>query len=83
MPSILHGQEKHTSYGLYEKAIDTSSEEEETVVVGDIKRGNPNSKISEIGFLFGTMLVVGGLVFFFTHLLTNGPEKKFEDDNLT
>jgi hypothetical protein len=82
MPSILQDQDKHTSYGLYERTReDTSSDEDRTLIVGDIKQGDPNSKVSELGFLVGIMILVGGLIFMFTHLLANGPERKFQDDN--
>ena len=77
MPPLLSG---HSHYGMYEKR-DLSSEEDED----DEREWNsdrrpppdPNSRISEIGFLLGSFCVVGGFILLWTHFLMNGPTEKF------
>lgn len=70
---------EHNHYGVFERS--DSSEEEDRVIIkkGIRPTGNPDSRISEIGFLIGTIVFVGVLIFIFTQYILKGATKKFED----
>jgi hypothetical protein len=72
---------EHNHYGVFERS-ESSEEEDHAIIKKGIRpTGNPESRISEIGFLVGTVVVVGILIFIFTQFVLKGAKNKFEDDD--
>jgi hypothetical protein len=67
-------------YGVYSRpaSADESSDEDLRPVNG-LRPGDPNSSISEIGFLLGSLALVALFILFWTHVLMKSPLSKFDD----
>mmetsp|Transcript_29116 Transcript_29116/g.34323 ORF Transcript_29116/g.34323 Transcript_29116/m.34323 type:complete len:90 (-) Transcript_29116:175-444(-) len=72
---------EHNHYGVFERSDSSEDDEEPRTKKGIRPTGNPNSRISEMGFLLGTILFVAALIFFFTQYLLKGTKSKFEEDD--
>jgi hypothetical protein len=72
----LHG------YGVYARpASGDESSDEELKPVNGIRPGDPNSRISEIGFLMGTLALVAMFIMLWTHVLMKAPLSKFDNND--
>ena len=84
MPPLL---KEHNHYGVYEKAQADSSESDDDddihskVPASAVRAADPNSRLSEIGFLVGTACVVAGFIWLWLHLLMKEPLSKFDDES--
>jgi hypothetical protein len=75
MAPIL-GSKEQVNYGIYDRK--ESSEDEP--IIGSIRPPvDPNSRLSEIGFLVGTAIFVTGLIVIFTQFMV--PKHKFSDSD--
>lgn len=67
-------------YGVYSRpATSDESSDEELRPVNGIRPGDPNSGISEIGFLLGSLALVAIFILFWTHVLMKSPLSKFDN----
>jgi len=78
MPPLLND---HNHYGMYEKEkYESPSEDDEDMEYRvDLRPPvDPRSRVSELGFLVGSILTVAGFILFWTHFLMDGAKVKFE-----
>ncbi len=91
MPPVISSQ--HNTYGAYEKKGISDvgrvfeglerpeSSEEDNEPVSHLRPAvDTRSGLSEIGFLVGTVLFVGGFIMFWSHVLLRSTVKKFDED---